>query len=210
LANSQEVASLYGSQPPADAGYVRVVNASSVKAKVLLQGGGTTKPSTLDAGTATRYDVLKPADKIQLTVDGKALGAGISINAGETITLGVTHGASGWQVRRIVEQTTHNDRLKVALQVFNLASNCKATVAIAEGATVFSQVGSGEMKSRSINPVVAKLVGSCEEAAQKTSAPLTLPRLSAGDSYSLFLSGESSHPVLFGMRDVIAWPANNR
>lgn len=209
FASAQEVASLYGSQPPADAAYVRVVNASSVKARVLLQGGGATKPYALDAGAATRYEVLRPADKIQLNVDGKALGAGISVNAGESITLGVTRDVNGWQVRRIVEQATHTDRLKVTLQVFNLA-NCKATVAVAEGATVFSQVDSGETKFRSINPVLAKLVGSCEGAAQKFSVPLTLPRLSAGDSYSLFLSGDPSRPVLFGIRDAIAWPANNR
>jgi len=87
-ASSQEVASLYGPQPPADAAYVHVVNASSVTTNVLLQGGGITKPSTFDAGAAIRCDVLRPADKIQLTVDGNALGTGMSINAGENVMRG--------------------------------------------------------------------------------------------------------------------------
>jgi alginate O-acetyltransferase complex protein AlgF len=64
-------------------------------------------------------------------------------------------------------------------------------------------VAAGAQDARAINPVSAKLVGQCGAAA---SAALPLPTLAAGDSYSLFVTGDAAKPVLSGARDALAWP----
>lgn len=209
LASAQEVASLYGPQPPADAAYARVVNASADSAKIALLGSNEPKPVALNSGASTRYVVLKPADKIQMSVAGKAVGAMFSVPAGERMTIGLTRNGKNWHTQLISERAGRNDKLKVSLQVFNLAPACSGKIGIAGGPAVFEQVESGTSKARSINPVTARLVGACDAAKGGTSKQLALPQLNAGDSYSLFLTGDAARPILFGVHDAISWPPTN-
>ncbi|AOK31955.1 MULTISPECIES: alginate O-acetyltransferase AlgF [Burkholderia] len=79
-AAADDVASLYGPQPPANATYLRVVNLSAHAVRVALPGSAGA--SRLEAGTATRLSVVTPGTPLDVTVDGRPLGASARI-AGE-------------------------------------------------------------------------------------------------------------------------------
>lgn len=201
-----DVASLYGPQPPDDASYLRVINVSSQPARVVL--AGSEAPQTLAPGAATRFSVLTANTAPRVTVDGKVLAdavdASAKTNAGDAVTVALTRDAKGWHATRAVGRYGRVDGLKATLRALNFVPGCSAKVSIAsDGPTVFAQVASGAQDARAINPVSAQLVGQCGAAA---SAPLQLPALAAGDSYSLFLQGEAGKPVLSGARDALAWP----
>ncbi|WP_186307883.1 alginate O-acetyltransferase AlgF [Paraburkholderia sp. BCC1884] len=202
-AAADDVASLYGPQPPANASYLRVLNASSQAVRVAL--AGSEAPQTLAPGAATRFSVLTQGTPARVTLDGKALGeAAGAANAGDAVTVALRHDARGWHGTRIVGRYERIDGLKATLRAFNFAPGCSATIGVdGNGPTVFTQVAEGAQGARAINPVSAKLVGRCGSAA---SAALPLPTLAAGDSYSLFLTGDAARPVLSGTRDALAWP----
>ena len=199
-----DVASLYGPQPPADASYLRVFNASSQPARVALSGSAAAV-STLAPGAVSSYSVLAPGAAARVTVDGKTLAEAAASNAsGDAVTLALRHDAQGWHATRSVGRYARADGLKATLHAFNFAPGCSAKIGLgAGGATVFAQIAGGAQDVRAINPVSASLVAQCGAAA---SAPLALPALSAGDSYSLFVTGDATKPVLSGARDVLAWP----
>jgi alginate O-acetyltransferase complex protein AlgF len=201
-----DVASLYGPQPPDDASYLRVINLSSQAARVVLSGSEA--PQTLAPGAATRFSVLTSATAARVTVDGKALADAVDASAraqaGDAVTVALTRDARGWHATRVTGRYGRVDGLKATLRALNFVPGCSAKVTIdSDGPTVFAQVASGAQDARAINPVSAKLVGQCGAAA---SAPLQLPALAAGHSYSLFLHGDAGKPVLSGARDALAWP----
>ncbi|RKE36792.1 alginate O-acetyltransferase AlgF [Paraburkholderia sp. BL23I1N1] len=209
-AAADDVASLYGPQPPANASYLRVLNASSQAARVAL--AGSEAPQTLAPNAVTRFSVLTPGTSARVTVDGKVLtnaasadaAANAATRAGDAVTVALRHDAKGWHATRIVGRYERVDGLKATLRAFNFASGCSAKIGVdGNGPTVFAQVTAGAQDTRAINPVSAKLVGQCGAAA---SAALPLPALAAGDSYSLFVTGDATKPVLSGARDVLAWP----
>lgn len=214
-AAADDVASLYGPQPPADASYLRVLNASSQAVRVAL--AGSEAPQTLAPGAVTRFSVLTQGTPARITVDGKVLAdaagaantttnaaANAPPRAGDAVTVALRHDAKGWHATRIVGRYERVDGLKATLRAFNFAPGCSAKIGVdGNGPTVFAQVAAGAQDARAINPVSAKLVGQCGAAA---SAALPLPTLAAGDSYSLFVTGDAAKPVLSGARDALAWP----
>ncbi|WP_322015249.1 alginate O-acetyltransferase AlgF [Paraburkholderia sp. J12] len=209
-----DVASLYGPQPPADAAYLRVLNASAQPVKVVYTGGGPAQ--TLAPRAATRYAVLRPGEPLSATVDGRALSrtdsGSAKAAAGDYVTLAVLHDAHGWHASAITARGDRIDGLKATLRAYNFAANCGASIGIAgtgagAGATVFGNLDEGNTAARAINPVTARLVGQCGSA---TSAAVTLPQLAAGDGYSLFVLGDAANPVLAGARDALAWPPGAR
>ncbi|MFM0505115.1 alginate O-acetyltransferase AlgF [Paraburkholderia caffeinilytica] len=206
-AAADDVASLYGPQPPADASYLRVLNASSQAVRVAL--AGSESPQTLAPGAVTRFSVLTQGTPARVTVDGKALAdanatANATTHAGDAVTVALSHDAKGWHAARIVGRYERVDGLKATLRAFNFTSGCNAKIGVdGNGPTVFAQVAAGAQDARAINPVSAKLVGQCGAVA---SAALPLPALAAGDSYSLFVTGDAAKPVLSGARDALAWP----
>ena len=202
-AAADDVASLYGPQPPADASYLRVLNASSQAVRVAL--AGSEAPQILAPGAATRFSVLTQGTPARVTVDGKALAeAAGSSNPGDAVTVALRHDAKGWHATRIAGRYERVDGLKATLRAFNFAPGCSAKIGVdGNGPTVFAQLAAGAQDARAINPVSAKLVGQCGAAA---SAALALPTLAAGDSYSLFVIGDAAKPMLSGVRDALAWP----
>ncbi len=210
-AAADDVASLYGPQPPADASYLRVLNASSQAVRVAL--AGSEAPQTLAPGAVTRFSVLTQGTPARVTVDGKVLAdaagsanatANATPRAGDAVTVALRHDTKGWHATRIVGRYERVDGLKATLRAFNFASGCSAKIGVdGNGPTVFAQVAAGAQDARAINPVSAKLVVQCGAAA---SAALPLPTLAAGDSYSLFVTGDAAKPVLSGARDALAWP----
>jgi alginate O-acetyltransferase complex protein AlgF len=207
-AGAEDVASLYGPQPPAEAAYLRVLNASSAPVQLSFTGGGPAQRVAPHA--VTRYSVLRPGEPLRVTIDGRAVGGldGAAVAAtGQYVTIAVDRDAKGWHARSIVARQDQLDGLKATLRAFNFAANCGAsgaTIGIAgAGATVFGGLADGSVQTRAINPVSASLVGQCGSAS---TAPLALPQLAAGDGYSLFVVGDAAKPVLVGARDAIAWP----
>ncbi|PZR39149.1 alginate O-acetyltransferase AlgF [Paraburkholderia fungorum] len=204
-AAADDVASLYGPQPPANASYLRVLNASSQAVRVAL--AGSEAPQTLAPGAVTRFSVLTPGTPARVTADGKAVAeatANAAVGAGDAVTVALRHDAKGWHATRIVGRYERVDGLKATLRAFNFTSGCSAKIGVdGNGPTVFAQVAAGAQDARAINPVSAKLVAQCGAAA---SAALPLPALAAGDSYSLFVTGDAAKPVLSGARDALAWP----
>lgn len=216
FAAAQDVASLYGPQPPADATYLRVVNLSTTQARLALPGSVPAGP--LAPGAATHLSVVKAGTPLGVAVDGKDLalpaggegaasatvaGAG---TAGMAITVALTREADGvWHATRVAAPYAQADGLRATLRVANFVAGCDAKVVVdGSGAAVFSNVADAHEATRTINPVAAKLVAVCGKAASVT---FTLPPLAAGDSYSLFVSGTAAKPVLTGAPDTLAWPA---
>lgn len=201
-AAADDVASLYAPQPPANAAYLRVLNVSAQSAQVALSG--SVAAQTLAPGAATRFSVLTQGTPVRVTIDGHALPLdGVAAN-GDALTIALAHDSKGWHATRVSGRYGHVDGLKATLHAFNFTPGCSAKISLGgDGPTVFDQVGTGAQTSRAINPVSATLVGQCGTAK---SAPLTLPPLAAGDSYSLFLTGDAAKPELIGVRDALAWP----
>jgi alginate O-acetyltransferase complex protein AlgF len=206
-AAADDVASLYAPQPPANAVFLRVLNASAQPARVALSG--SVAAQTLAPGDATRFSVLTQGTPVRVTIDGRILplqsdGAATQTAAGDALTIALTHDPKGWRAMPISGRYEHADGLKATLHAFNFAAGCSAKISLGDaGPTVFDQMNTGAQRSRAINPVSATLVGQCGAAK---SAPLTLPTLAAGDSYSLFLTGDAAKPELIGVRDALAWP----
>lgn len=213
-AAAQDVAGLYGPQPPANATYVRVVNLAAQPARITLPGSEGAQ--TLAAGASTRLSVVTPGTSLRVTVDGRepqaatkaadAAGAASATDAtaGQAITVVLTHEAQGWRAARVAHPQERLDAMRATLRVYNFAGACAGKIAVADGGpTVFAQVPAGTQQARAINPIAARLTGACGAA---TTAPLQLPPLAAGDSYSLFLSGDAAKPLLTGTRDELAWP----
>lgn len=201
-----DVASLYGPQPPADASYLRVFNASSQPARVVLPGSAAA--TTLAPGAVSRYSVLAPGVAPRVTIDGNApagaSGADAAAASGAAVTLALRHDAQGWHASRSAGRYARADGLKATLHAFNFVPGCSVKIGVGGGGpTVFAQIAGGAQDTRAINPVNATLVAQCGAAS---SAPLALPALSAGDSYSLFVTGDAAKPVLSGARDALAWP----
>ena len=87
-AAADDVASLYGPQPPANASYLRVLNASSQAVRVAL--AGSEAPQTLAPGAVTRFSVLTPGTPARVTADGKAVAeatANAAAGAGDAVTV---------------------------------------------------------------------------------------------------------------------------
>jgi len=215
-AAAQDVASLYGPQPPANATYVRVVNLAAQPARVTLPGSEAAQ--TLAAGASTRLSVVTPGTPLRVTVDGHEPVQAAAVNAadaagavsasdataGQAITVVLTRAPQGWRATRIANPQERLDAMRATLRIYNVAGACAAKIAVADGGpTVFAQVPAGTQQARAINPIAARLTGSCGAA---TTAPLQLPALAAGDSYSVFLGGDAAKPVLTGARDDLAWP----
>jgi hypothetical protein len=215
-----EVASLYGPQPPADALLVRVVNLASQTARVVLPG--SERATTVAPGAVTRFSVVTAGMPLRVAVDGQTVmdvkdvkdevGRIAVIQAASTgegapasaITVALERDARGWHATRVAGSQQRVDGLKATLHALNFVQGCAARIAVdGNGPVVFPQIESDVQRDRAINTVTAKLVGSCGGASSQA---LTLPPLVAGDSYSLFLSGDRVMPVLTGTRDTVAWP----
>ena len=172
--------------------------------------------STAVTSLSTRLSVVTPGTLLRVTVDGHepASAAAATDNvgaasasdatAGQAITVVLTRDAQGWRATRVANPYERLDAMRATLRVYNVAGACAGKVAVADGGpTVFAQVPAGTQQARAINPIAARLTGSCGAA---TTTPLQLPPLAAGDSYSLFLAGDAAKPMLIGTRDELAWP----
>ncbi len=201
--SAQAVASLYPPQPPANAAYLRVFNASVGSIAVSVPGSIGSQTQPVPHNGVTRLSVVPLGQPLNLVLAGQAPLPPLQANGGEVMTVILRHDAQGWHSTRVVDKPQPSDGLKATLHAYNLLAGCSADITLgANGPAVFAALVPGTPGTRAINPVAATLVGHCG-AANTTFA---LPMLRGGDSYSLFLGGDAIHPVLLGVLDSVAWP----
>ncbi|MFG1463948.1 alginate O-acetyltransferase AlgF [Xanthobacter sp. DSM 24535] len=197
LAQATPLTRLYAAKPPAGSAFVRVLNPTGAAVTVAL-GDGAKTPLGPDGPRASVYRVVRGGTAVNVSVDGKPTsGTAIPAADGFTTLVLVPEGPN-FRLEPLTDSTEGRDDLKAMLRFYALAPGCTATLAVADGPTVFDAVPPMASRQRAINPVDASLVGRCGDVA---SAPLKLPQLKAGDHYSLFLVGTAQAPVLAGQND---------
>lgn len=191
----QEIGRLYATRPPPGYAFIRIATLSGgdvPRVKV-----NSTELPINEATGASAYRAVPGNQPLNLSVNGSAISKDVVPGAETYLTLVISKTDTAWTVQSIDEGQGSGDGLKAKLRFLNLVPGCAATLKIADGPTIFQQSSFASVQSRTINPVAAKLEGSCGE----TSAPLTLPQLRAGDSYSLFLRKDSERLRLIGQLD---------
>jgi len=197
---------LYEQRLPEGFAFLRLANA--------LPGAVTVKPDfgpavSLGAEGATR-------------ISAYLIGEGV---ADRPVTLGVTEGNTTTElvvrvtaggsntvllqrqgaapVATVVRDSTEYNQTRARLTFYNAIPGCADGVLAVEpsGPTVFSAVPADAMRSRSINPVRAKVRAGC---AGRSSPSLDLGQLEAGGQYSVWLMAPAGEPVSFLARDTIA------
>ncbi|MGX4770556.1 hypothetical protein ACWAUC_12255 [Bradyrhizobium guangdongense] len=193
--HGQEIGRLYATRPPPGYAFIRVATlAEGAPPRVQINS----QDMQLNEETAVSYYRAVPGNQpVTIAVNGSAVSKDIVPGAAAYLTLVIAKTSSDWTVQSIDEGQNSSDGLKAKLRFFNLAPGCTAALRIAEGPPIFEQAPFASVRSRTINPVTAKLEGSCNESG----ASLTLPQLRAGDYYSLFLRKEAERLRLTGQLD---------
>ncbi|MHC8395463.1 alginate O-acetyltransferase AlgF [Pseudomonas sp. LB3P93] len=194
-----EIAQLYAPKLPEGSAWVRVVNPSDTAMHVQL-GQGASFALSAQATVASPFQVVDSRQPLQVTVNGREI-KGLSAPKSAWVTL-ILDSDPARAPRLVIDPPLRGKDLRAELNVYNLANGCeKAGVKLANSAPVFNQVPFNGQAQRTINPVQATLVASCE---QNTSLPFKLAPFKAGDRYSLFLVGSGQAPRLIGLVDQTA------
>ncbi|MDN3275901.1 alginate O-acetyltransferase AlgF [Frankia sp. RB7] len=192
---AQDIGRLYATKPPPGYAYIRVVTASDSDVPRVQINSQDLQMS--EATGTSSYRAVPGDQPLNLLVEGSTVSKDLVPGAEAYLTLVISKTNSAWTVHAIDEGQSSSDGLKAKLRFFNLAPGCTATLKITDGPTIFQQTPFASVRSRTINPVTAKLEGSCGE----TNASLTLPQLRAGDYYSILLRKDSERLRLTGQLD---------
>jgi hypothetical protein len=194
----QEIGRLYATRPPPGYAFIRIATLSGGAGGDVprVQVNSAELPIN-EATGASAYRAVPGNKPLNLSVNGSAISKDVVPGAETYLTLVISKTDTAWTVQSIDEGQGSGDGLRAKLRFLNLVPGCAATLKIADGPTIFQQSSFGSVQSRTINPVAAKLEGSCGEI----NAPLTLPQLHAGDSYSLFLRKDAERLRLTGQLD---------
>lgn len=192
-----EIARLYAPTLPEGSAWVRVVNPSDTAMQIRVDQGASFALSA-QSTVASPFQVVDSRQPLKVTVNGREI-TGLSAPKSAWVTL-ILDSDPAQAPRLVIDPPLRGKDLRAELNVYNLGSGCeKANVQLANGATVFSQVPFNGQAQRTINPVQATLVASCNE---HRSLPLKLEPFKAGDRYSLFLIGSGQAPRLIGLVDL--------
>lgn len=196
---ASEIAQLYAPKLPEGSAWVRVVNPADGAIQVSLDH----KPGvalSAQSVVATPYQVVDSRQPLRLTINEREIkGLDVPKNAFVTVILGSDPAAAP---RVVIDPQPRGKDLRAELNVYNLSAGCqKAEIKLANGSSVFSQLPLDGQAQRTINPVQATLIASCDQSA---SLPLKLEPFKAGDRYSLFLVGSRQTPRLIGLVDQTA------
>jgi len=191
----QEIGRLYATKPPSGYAFIRIATLSDGDPPRVQVN--TADLQINDAARVSSYRAVRGNQPLNLSVNGSTLSKDVVPGAEAYLTLVISKTNSTWSVQSIDEGQSSSDGLKAKLRFFNLVPGCTATLKIADGPTIFQQTPFASVQSRTINPVTAKLEGSCGEG----NASLTLPQLRAGDYYSIFLRKDSDQLRLTGQLD---------
>ncbi|MHC8299722.1 alginate O-acetyltransferase AlgF [Pseudomonas sp. ZS1P83] len=191
-----EIAHLYAPKLPDGSAYVRVVNPADTAMQVQV-GQSASFSLSAQSTVASPFQIVDARQPLKLTVNGREI-TGLSAPKSAWVTL-ILDSDPARAPRLVIDPPLRGKDLRAELNVYNLSSGCeKAGVKLANGAPVFNQLPFNGQAQRTINPVQATLVASCNEIA---SPPLKLAPFKAGDRYSLFLIGSRQAPRLIGLVD---------
>lgn len=193
---AQAIGRLYASKPPPGYAYIRVVLSNASPAELPIQMN-TRQINVTERDAATAYRAVPGNEPLRLSVAGTQVSGDIIPRPDSYATVAIAKDGMEWRARIIDEGQGTSDGLKARLRFFNLVSDCKAVLKITDGPVVFANASFASMLSRSINPVSARLDGSCGESH----GSLDLPELHAGDSYSIFLRADAGKIILSGQLD---------
>lgn len=191
-----EIAQLYAPKLPEGSAYVRVVNPADTAMQVQL-GQSASFSLSARSTVASPFQVVDSRQPLKLTVNGREI-TGLSAPKSAWVTL-ILDSDPARAPRLVIDPPLRGKDLRAELNVYNLSSGCeKAEVKLANGAPVFNPLPFNGQAQRTINPVQATLVVSCNEIA---GSPLKLAPFKAGDRYSLFVIGSRQAPRLIGLVD---------
>ncbi|MHC8339250.1 alginate O-acetyltransferase AlgF [Pseudomonas sp. HLT2-19-2] len=194
-----EIAQLYAPKLPEGSAWVRVVNPADTAMQVQV-GQGASFALSAQSAMASPFQVVDSRQPLKLTVNGREI-TGLSAPKSAWVTL-ILDSDPARAPRLVIDPPQRGKDLRAELNIYNLSNGCeKAEVKLANGAPVFSQLPFNGQAQRTINPVQATLVVSCNEIA---SPPLKLAPFKAGDRYSLFVIGSRQAPRLIGLVDQTA------
>lgn len=191
---ADDIARLYA-LPPAGSVYVRVVNPEPAALSVQFGADTTEEKLSPTGNVATDYRVVPGGRPLTLRINGQSVSTDSNMPATGFVTLVAALENGKPAVKPIADDSQGADGLKAELALYNLVPGCTASVSVPDGPTVFSKLAFQMRDARAINPVEVALIADC---TGKRTAPLKLPRLNAGDRYSLFLVGTASTPTLMG------------
>jgi hypothetical protein len=195
-ATAQEIGKLYAPRPPAGYAFVRVALADpAMSAKIQIDSSEAPIGNT---AVATRYRVVKADKPVRISVGDRMIEQEIIPLAERFSTVVVTQHGASWTGYMIDEGQSGSSDLKAQLRFFNLAARCEASLKVAGGPVIFEATPTNGVRARSINPVQAQLIASCNGQ----NSAFTLPQLHSGDHYSLFFTeGAAQAPGLSGQFD---------
>ncbi len=178
--SDQELTHLYAPRPPKGSAFVRIAIAGA-NGDVSVDFASVSEILGSKVA-ATKYYAVPGNRNIEFSYGGHGIATSFAPREDGFATL-VVGVAGSAQPIAIEESNSEANDLKARLRLFNLVPACTATLRVVDGPTVFQSVGPTSVGGRSINPVAASLEATCREER----ALFSLPRLGAGDHYSLFL-----------------------
>ena len=189
-ADAQDIGRLYAARPPAGYAFVRVVIADNAK------GAGNIRMALSevhidDGAIASRYRAVRAGKPVSVSIDGSVVKGQIVPVADQFSTIVAERNGSGWSSYVIEEGQSNLNDLKAQLRFFNLSCGGQASLRVADGPVIFDVAAVKNFRSRTINPVQARLEVLCD--GQSTS--FALPQLRAGDHFSIFLRGKVGEPL---------------
>jgi alginate O-acetyltransferase complex protein AlgF len=195
---AQSAAALYDPEPPADAGYVRVIHAASDGPLTVLVDARP-RIAQLARFDASEYMVL-PAGKHTLVIQavGKhtaLVSLPLDVIGAHAMTLAFT--TLGANAKPLVfEDKTGGNKLKANLTVYHLSEAAGPLDIMTADAklTVFPALNPGASANRAVNPIPIELMAT----KSGTLSALTSAKVSmtAGGSYSILLLPDAGGKVL--------------
>ena len=190
-AAAQDIGKLYAARPPAGYAFVRVVLADNSAPRSVVQIASSEAPLD-DHAVATRYRAVIGNKPVHISIDGSVVDHGKIIpGADQFSTVVIARNGASWTSYVVDEGQSNFSDLKAQLRFFNLVPRCRASLRIVDGPVIFDAVATREIRSRAINPVQARLEGSCNGR----NAVFTLPQLHSGDHFSIFLTERAENAL---------------
>lgn len=196
---AQQAGTLYDPEPPADAGYVRLVLANRESA-VDISVDGKPRAKAVSKGTPSDYLIL-PAGKrsIALHTAGKSqpsFSFQLDVAGGKAITVSVPS-LKADSKPMIFEDKGNTNKLKAVLAVYHLDGRAgPLDIQTADGSTkVFPGLQHGTPASIQVNPISVELMAT--KSGEKAALGRTQLSMTAGGTYSVFVfPGESGQVVI--------------
>ena len=173
---------LYDPAPPADAAFVRVVNATAAAAASRV---GDKDFGVVGPAEASPYRVVAKGER---AVQIGAARADLSVAAGSFYTLALD---GGGQVHAVTDPTNTN-LARTLLVLYNFSEAPSAALKTADGGTeIIGGVAPDGHESRVVNPLKVDLAAFVGDQAVGTFAGLSLGR---GAAYSVIVTGAADAP----------------